>query len=121
MEASRASLARLQSTVTALPYTNYKTEVLDALLSVSTQTWAVANKGKMFNETICWSTAIKSEIKCPDLLSQTYQTSFRQSCHLERGSGRHAGDNVINKVKDNGQCFMNEAVSLPDGVTGPRC
>ena len=32
--APRASLAGLQSTVTALPCTNYKIEVLDSLLSV---------------------------------------------------------------------------------------
>ena len=43
MAEPRASLAGLQSTVTALPYADYMTEVLNLLMSVPTHTWAVAN------------------------------------------------------------------------------
>ena len=48
--ALRASLAVLQFTLTALPYADHKTEVLDTLLSIPTHTWAIANKGKLSNE-----------------------------------------------------------------------
>ena len=48
--APRTSLTGLQSTVTTLPDTHYKTEVLDSLLSIPTQLRAVANKDKLCNE-----------------------------------------------------------------------
>ena len=41
------SLAGLQSTETALPYADYKTEVLDSLLSIPTQMWAVEINDKL--------------------------------------------------------------------------
>ena len=46
----RTSVAGLQCTVTALPYANYETEVLDLQLPVLTHIWAVANKNKLSNE-----------------------------------------------------------------------
>ena len=49
--APRTTLAGLQSTVTALPFDDFETEVLDSLLSLPTHThtWAVANKDQLSN------------------------------------------------------------------------
>ena len=44
--APRPSQAGLQSTVTTLPYANFKPEVRDSLLYKPTHTWAIANKEK---------------------------------------------------------------------------
>ena len=48
--APRMSLAVLQSTMTTLSYADYKSEVLDLLLSTPTHTLAVANKDKLSNK-----------------------------------------------------------------------
>ena len=48
--APRTRLAGLQPTVTALPKADYKTEVLDSLLSMPTNMWAVTNKDKLSYE-----------------------------------------------------------------------
>ena len=42
----RTSLEELQSTVTTLPCTHYRTEVLDSLLSIPTHMWGIANKDR---------------------------------------------------------------------------
>ena len=63
----------LQSTVTALPYANYKTEVLDSLLSVPTRMWAVANKDKMSNERRQSEYSMCLQLGCPN---SSHQDSF---------------------------------------------
>ena len=49
--APRTSLTGLQSTESALPFTHYKAEMRDSLLSLPTHTLAVATKDKLSNET----------------------------------------------------------------------
>ena len=45
--APRTSLAGLQSTMAVLPYADFKIEVLDSLLSITTLMWAFANLDKL--------------------------------------------------------------------------
>ena len=69
MAAPGTSPAELQSTVTALPYTDFKTEVLDSLLSIPTHMRAVANKVKMSNERQLKEYSMGHQLGCPNRTS----------------------------------------------------
>ena len=58
--APRTRFSVLQSTMTALPYANYETEVLNCLLLIATCMWAVAKKASCLMNDNCPSAAYAS-------------------------------------------------------------
>ena len=65
--APRTSMAGLQYTVTALPNTNVKKEMLDSLLSKPSLTWAVASKDKLSNEIQLSDYSMSLLLGCPNM------------------------------------------------------
>ena len=64
--APRTSLAGLQSTVNVFPCTAFKTEVLNSFLSLPSQMWAVANKGKLFKTRQLKECIMCRQLGCPN-------------------------------------------------------
>ena len=60
----RTSLACLQSTVTALPNAECKTEVLHSLLSIPTHKWAVAKNDESSNEAPLLEYSTSHQLRC---------------------------------------------------------